>query len=100
MLIPGGTPLSCRADHQDGPAAVGAISRPDQGTTMAATASATEKAAKTVVEAMPRSRAIGAASMAGRQYEDAQASVWARPGGTTARPGPIRSWHGLIRSSA
>jgi hypothetical protein len=33
---------------------------------MAAISSATEKAAKTVDEAMPRSRAIGAASMAGR----------------------------------
>ena len=42
------------------------MSRPDQGPKKADTTSATEKAAKTVGVAMPRSRAIGAASIAGR----------------------------------
>jgi hypothetical protein len=40
--------------------------RPDQGPTKADATSDAEKAAKTVGVAMPRSRAIGAASIAGR----------------------------------
>lgn len=42
------------------------IARPAEGPSAAETISATEKAAKTVDGAMPRSRAIGTASMAGR----------------------------------
>jgi hypothetical protein len=42
------------------------MARPDAGPTSAEITSATEKAAKTVGIARPSSRAIGAASMAGR----------------------------------
>ena len=42
------------------------MARPDAGPTSAEITSATEKAANTVGVATPRSRAIGAANMAGR----------------------------------